>query len=131
MLFRSPDEEILGKAKYNHKDIMSLCKTLSYLCDVKIKVTITLKNGEVIAEKFKSKNGILDLINEMVVDKIVKPIYIAHEEGDKRVEVAFTYATELSKEWIDYTDNDGSHIISFVNFCTTVDGRRIAVLKTL
>ena len=117
-----PDEEILGKAKYNHKDVLYLCKTLSYLCDVKIKVTITLKNGEVITEKFKSKNGILDLINEMVVDKIVKPIYISHEEGDKRVEVAFTYATELSKDWADYTDNDGSHIISFVNFCTTTDG---------
>ena len=114
-----PNEEILGKAKYNHEDVLNLCETMTYLSKVNIMCHVYTKNGKDISEKYVSKNGIKDLITKLCPDKIIKPIYIRQEETDKMVEVAFTYAPES-----EVLKNNGNQpfILSYANYCTTVEG---------
>ena len=114
-----PNEEIINKVKPNVQDILDLCETMSYLCKVKIEVEITLKNKKVIQETYYSKNGILDLLNKLSDGKaITKPVYFKHDDGDKKVEVAFCYAPE-SEYYI--KEGEVDCIRSFVNFCSTPD----------
>ena len=112
----------LKNIKSNYKDTLSLCETMNYLSKVKIKCHVVTKNGKEINETFKSKNGIVDLLDTLVDNPISKTIYVNY--FDKQLgmwlEAAFTYDPENK---LIEDRNDGNHLIlSYANFCTTVSG---------
>lgn len=120
-----PNEEILGKIKPVKEDVLELCETMSYLTKIEILCSYTNRKGKEEIYKFKSKNGIRDLLNNICEDKIVKPVYIYEEqvEGNikREVEICFTYSANISEHFKDYIESDGSIIFSYINFCTTVE----------
>lgn len=116
----NPNEELIGHCSYDGNEFLNLCKLMSYLLtDLRIKCEVT-SGGKTVKEKFHSKNGIMDLLNELVDEPIVKPVYLCAEDSDYFVEAAFTYATEDSCKLL--KENNNTFIMSFANFCTTVDG---------
>ena len=120
----NPNEELIGRCSYDHKQFLELCETMSYLSDLKIKCEVVSSKGKEIKEKYHSKNGIIDLLNKLVDSPIVKPIYLCSESDEISIEVAFTYATEEDCKLL--KENNNTYIESFVNFCTTKEGENIA-----
>ena len=114
-----PNEAILKSVKFDYKDLFGLCRTMAYLSKVTIKCKAKTKNGKEEKEKYVSKNGIVDLINDLAPEHLIKPIHIKYEENNMVAEVAFTYAPEskVVKE-----SDDNCCIVSFANFCTTTEG---------
>lgn len=126
-----PNEQILKKITCKSEELIDLCKTMAVLSKMRIQCVINTKNGKEIIEKFNYKNGIHDIMKEMMSVKLVDPIYIEKEEilpDDKKrkIEIAFTYAPG---------QYDEPHIISYANYCTTVehgkhvDGFRLGVTQ--
>ena len=113
----TPNEEILKKCNFNYKDIFEICKLMSYHQDILFKCKAITKSGETIKEKYRSKNGIVDLVNEMAPNALMKPVYIKYEENNMLAEVAFTYASDIVGK-----KDENSKIVSFANFCTTTEG---------
>lgn len=116
-----PDKEILGDYKLDRKKIFELCQTMSYLGKIKITCNYTTSNGKIIEEEYNSKNGIIDLLNDITTDeRTMKPVRFVNEDPEKglAIEAVFTYDPEnpLVKE------NGGCYILSYANFCTTVSG---------
>lgn len=110
-----PNENILGKIKLSAEPLMQLCNELSYLAKgVKI-IFYAIKKGKdsSINTIFYSKNGIVDRLDMMSKAKVMKPIIIRNVSGDgnQRVEIALTYNP----------DSDTEEIVSYANFCTTID----------
>jgi len=118
------NEDIIGK--YDGAiggPVTDLCEILAYLVrGVKIVSEITPKKGKkVIRHEFKPKNGIVDLLAKAAgKDMIMEPVYFYVEDEDKTVEVALTYSPHVEE-----------NIISFANYCTTVDhGTHVQGFKT-
>ncbi len=88
-----PDEEVFGTYEWNLEYVETMLKNYAYL---NTGLTLTL-NGQ----KFKSKNGLLDLLTETMEEK---PIYDIIHFVDKDIEVAMTH-----------TEANGEEIFSFVN----------------
>lgn len=116
-----PDENILKTIKSDYKDLLSLCETMAYISKVPIKINthMTTKNGKDINEIYHFKNGIKDLMNSLTRSPINKPIYMQYDGENMGMEVIFVYDPE--NELIAAT-GENNLIISFANFCTTVDG---------
>ena len=115
-----PDESILGKIKFEKDDIFNLCSTMAYLSRVNIKCTVITRNGKIVTETYKYKNGILDLINNIAHKPISKPLYFTQEADTMSAEVAFMYDPE--NELLNDDMKGNEFILSFANFCTTVTG---------
>lgn len=121
----SPNEEILGKIKCDNSKIFELCELMAYLTKVSIDCTVISNSGKILVEKFEAKKGLVDLLHKLVPSTIVKPIVIEetdkYEGADMQVQIVFTYSSEIDKSLL---DNNGNAIISYANFCTTIDGKR-------
>lgn len=98
----TPDdnEKLFGNYRYNPEIIENMLRNYSYLNPG---LTLTF-NGE----KFISKNGLLDLLNEKITAETLYPI--VHLKGED-IEVAFTH-----------TDQYGEEYYSFVNGQYTIQG---------
>jgi len=103
-----PDVELFGEYSWNIEYIETMLRNYSYL---NTGLTLTF-NGK----KFKSKNGLLDLLNENLADPaLYEIIHIA----DADIEVAFTH-----------TDQSGEDYYSFVNGQhTTMGGNHLAAFR--
>ncbi len=113
----SPDPEMFGNYHFNMDYVETMIKNYSYL---KKGLTLVL-NGE----KYKSDNGLLDLVNENLTETpLYTPIHLEDENGD--LEVVLTHGNSY-----------GENIASFVNGQNTRDGGthlsafREGVAKTL
>ena len=125
-----PNEKILGKIDLTPEGLMDLCDTLSYLSSAKIVVDIITKKGsKMISTTYHHKLGIVDLLNDIVKRPLLKePIRLTgafngdENNGtyDKTIDVIFTYVTDINDMNIETKSNN--LIISFANYCTTVDG---------
>jgi len=93
-----PDEEIFGKYSWNLEYVETMLRNYSYL---NTGLTLSL-NGK----KFKSKNGLLDLLNENLKDS-GEPIYPVIHLIDKDIEVAFTHTEQNGEEY--YSFVNGQH----------------------
>ncbi|MDP4582576.1 MAG: type IIA DNA topoisomerase subunit B [Verrucomicrobiales bacterium] len=104
-----PDTAIFGKFAWNMDYVETMLRLYSYL---NTGLTISL-NGK----KFKSKNGLLDLLEENLAGGEA-PLYpIIHiSEGD--IEVAFTHTEQSGEEYYSFVNGQhttmgGSHLTSF------------------
>ena len=94
------DPELYGNYKYNFEFIETMLKNYSYL-----NTGLSLNfNGT----EFKSKNGLLDLINDSLSET---PLYDPIHLQGKDIEVTITHGTE-----------NGENISSFVNGQNTIHG---------
>lgn len=109
MVSFEPDEEIFGTFAWNFEYVETMLRNYAYL---NTGLTLTL-NGK----KFKSKNGLLDLLNENL-DGEEKPIYpIIHLSG-KDIEVAFTHTEQSGEEYYSFVNGQhttmgGTHLAAF------------------
>ena len=109
MVSFEPDEEIFGNIAWNLEYVETMLRNYAYL---NTGLTLTL-NGK----KFKSRNGLLDLLNENL-DGGEKPIYpIIHLSG-KDIEVAFTHTEQSGEEYYSFVNGQhttmgGTHLAAF------------------
>jgi topoisomerase-4 subunit B len=105
-----PDSEIFGEFTWNPEFIEQMLRNYAYL---NTGLTLSL-NGK----KFKSKNGLLDLLNDFH-DGGEQPLYRTIHLIDQDIEVAFTHS-----------EQNGEEIYSFVNGQnTTMGGSHLAAFR--
>jgi topoisomerase-4 subunit B len=103
-----PDEEVFGEYKYKMNLVAGMLRNYVFL---NAGLTISL-NGE----KYHSKNGLYDLLNEKMNAEGLYPI-IHLKNGD--LEVALTHGTQYSEEY--YSFVNGQH--------TTQGGTHLSIFK--
>ena len=104
-----PDEEIFGPYQWNLDFVETMLRNYAYL---NTGLTLTL-NGK----KFKSKNGLLDLLNENL-EGAEKPLYPIIHLIDKDIEIAFTHTEQSGEEYYSFVNGQhttmgGTHLSSF------------------
>jgi topoisomerase-4 subunit B len=106
-----PDEKIFGEYTWNPEFIEQMLRNYAYL-----NTGLTLDfNGK----KFKSKDGLLDLLNETLQQGGEQPIYPIVHLVDHDIEVAFTH-----------TEQNGEECYSFVNGQnTTMGGTHLSAFR--
>ena len=102
-----PDKELFGNYHYILEYIEALIKNYIYL---NAGLTISL-NGE----KYQSKNGLLDLLNENMDNEGLYPI-IQLRNGD--IELAMTHGNQYTDEYFPFvngqhTTQGGTHLVAF------------------
>lgn len=104
-----PDEEIFGTYSWNYEYVETMLRNYAYL-----NTGLTLSfNGK----KFKSKNGLLDLLNENI-EGSEKPIYPIIHLSDADIEVAFTHTEQSGEEYYSFVNGQhttmgGTHLAAF------------------
>ena len=109
MVCFEPDGEIFGKYSWDMETVETMLRNYAYL---NTGLTLTL-NGE----KFKSKNGLLDLLEENL-EGAEKPIYPIIHLVDKDIEIAFTHTEQSGEEYYSFVNGQhttmgGSHLAAF------------------
>ena len=105
------DTEIFGEFAWNLEYVEQMLRNYAYL---NTGLTLTL-NGK----KFKSKNGLLDLLNENLGEgETEKPIYKVVHLHDHDIEVAFTHTEQSGEEYYSFvngqhTTQGGTHLAAF------------------
>ncbi|MEX0981185.1 MAG: DNA topoisomerase IV subunit B [Bacteroidales bacterium] len=102
-----PDEEMFGRFRFNDEYIESMLRNYTYL---NTGLTI-IYNGQ----KFISKNGLKDLLEENMSGEGLYPI-IHMKNGD--IEVAITHGNQYGEEYYSFvngqhTTQGGTHLIAF------------------
>jgi len=110
-----PDKEIFKSYKYNFEYIETMCRNYVYL---NTGLTLVL-NGQ----KFNSRNGLLDLLNENMSGEGLYPII---HFVDTDIEIAITHGNQYGEEYYafvngQHTTQGGTHLIAF----------REAIVKTV
>ncbi|MFH2095907.1 MAG: DNA topoisomerase IV subunit B [Bacteroidota bacterium] len=103
----TPDEELFGNFHFIIEYIEKMVRNYVYLNSG---LTILL-NGE----KFYSRNGLLDLLEENITTTTHYPVI--HLKGDD-IEIALTHGTQYGEEYYSfvngqYTPQGGTHLIAF------------------
>tara|TARA_R110002096_G_scaffold126328_4_gene272972 strand:- start:2787 stop:4658 length:1872 start_codon:yes stop_codon:yes gene_type:complete len=109
MVSFEPDEEIFGPYGWNLDYVATMLRNYAYL---NTGLTLSL-NGK----KFKSKNGLLDLLNENL-EGGEKPLYPIIHLSDNDIEVAFTHTDQSGEEYYSFVNGQhttmgGSHLAAF------------------
>ncbi|MDF1859651.1 MAG: DNA topoisomerase IV subunit B [Verrucomicrobiales bacterium] len=104
-----PDEEIFGKYTWNMEYVETMLRNYAYL---NTGLTLSL-NGK----KFKSKNGLLDLLNENL-DGGETPIYQIVHLVDTDIEIAFAHTEQTGEEYYSFVNGQhttmgGTHLAAF------------------
>lgn len=109
-----PDSEIFSSTKFDTKMLKETLKQASYLNKG---VTLKLIDDKGAEHTFHSQNGLKDYMNDLAnKDHAIKvPLYIAHAEQGRSVEVALTYTNgynEVTKTFANtgYTPDGGTHL---------------------
>ena len=109
MVAFEPDPEIFGEIEWNMEYVETMLRNYAYL---NTGLTLTL-NGK----KFKSKNGLLDLLNENL-EGSEKPLYDIIHLVDKDIEVALTHTEQSGEEYYSFVNGQhttmgGTHLAAF------------------
>ena len=104
-----PDIAIFGKFAWNMEHVETMLRLYSYL---NTGLTLSL-NGK----KFKSKNGLLDLLEENLAGGEA-PLYPIIHIADADIEVAFTHTEQNGEEYYSFVNGQhttmgGSHLTAF------------------
>ena len=102
-----PDPEIFGEYQWNPEYIEAMLRNYAYLNKG---LTLTF-NGK----KFRSKNGLLDLLNERLEET---PIYEVIHLSDTDIEVTFTHTEQNGEEYYSFVNGQhttmgGTHLAAF------------------
>ena len=113
-----PSEEFFTHTEVEMDKVKDLIKTLVCLCKG-LKIILN-DNGKTI--EYKSENGLLDLVTELVKDKeVIKHRFILNEvSGKEQIDFVLTY-----------TSNYTSTIVPYVNCGLTEKGPHITQIKTV
>ena len=122
-----PSEKYLGKCKFDPSSIRDWVDEISYMIpnDTTMTLTIVKKGKEVgITETFKHKNGIVDMLDVIAEDQIIKPIHVISElNPGESIEVAFSFSESDT--------SDFTNVRSYANWIRTVDhGEHVDAVKT-
>lgn len=109
MVSFEPDEEIFGPYQWNLEYVETMLRNYAYL---NTGLTLTL-NGK----KFRSKNGLLDLLNENL-EGGEKPLYPIIHLADNDIEIAFTHTEQSGEEYYSFVNGQhttmgGTHLAAF------------------
>ncbi|MFT5465592.1 MAG: topoisomerase-4 subunit B [Verrucomicrobiales bacterium] len=102
------DSELFGEYQYDNSIIERMMRNYAYLNQ-----GLTLNfNGK----RFRSKNGLLDLLHENLGDD--KPLYPVIHLKDEDIEVAFTHSNHVGEDYFSFvngqnTTQGGTHLNSF------------------
>lgn len=104
-----PDSEIFGKFAWNMEYVETMLRNYAYLNSG---LTLSL-NGK----KFKSKNGLLDLLEENLAGGEA-PLYPIIHISDADIEVAFTHTEQSGEEYYSFVNGQhttmgGTHLNAF------------------
>jgi len=104
-----PDSEIFGDYGWNMEFVETMLRNYAYL---NTGLTLSL-NGK----KFKSKNGLLDLLRENL-EGGEQPLYPIIHIADKDIEVAFTHTEQNGEEYYSFVNGQhttmgGTHLAAF------------------
>ena len=102
-----PDEEMFGDYHFISENVEAMIRNYVYL---NVGLTINF-NGE----KFQSKNGLLDLLNENMAREGLYPII--HLKGDD-IEIALTHGNQYGEDYYSFvngqnTTQGGTHLAAF------------------
>jgi len=102
-----PDEELFNSYHYISENVEAMIRNYVYL---NVGLTINF-NGE----KFQSKNGLLDLLNENMSREGLYPI--VHIRGED-IEIAFTHGNQYGEDYYSFvngqhTTQGGTHLSTF------------------
>lgn len=93
----TPDEEIFGKYAFHEEYIETMLRNYTYL-----NTGLTLVfNGQ----KFVSRNGLLDLLQERSTSETLYPI--VHLKGDD-IEIAFTHSDQYGEEYYSFVNGQNT-----------------------
>lgn len=103
----SPDKDMFTKYKFTTEYVEAMLRNYTYLN----KGLTIIFNGE----KFFSKNGLLDLLNENISSENLYPII--HLEGED-IEIAITHGRQYGEEYYSFvngqnTTQGGTHLTAF------------------
>ncbi len=109
MVSFEPDEEIFGPYQWNLEFVETMLRNYAYL---NTGLTLSL-NGK----KFRSKNGLLDLLNENL-EGGEKPIYPIIHLSDNDIEIAFCHTEQSGEEYYSFVNGQhttmgGTHLAAF------------------
>lgn len=104
-----PDVEIFGEYAWDLETVESMVRNYAYL---NTGLTLTL-NGT----KFKSKNGLLDLLEEKLAGSEA-PLYPIVHLSDRDIDVAFTHTEQSGEEYYSFVNGQhttmgGTHLAAF------------------
>jgi topoisomerase-4 subunit B len=104
-----PDAEIFGPYAWNLETVEAMLRNYAYL---NTGLTLTL-NGT----KFKSKNGLLDLLEENLAGRET-PLYPIVHLSDHDIDVAFTHTEQSGEEYYSFVNGQhttmgGTHLAAF------------------
>lgn len=107
-LIYEADEELFGEYKYDEEIIGRMLRNYAYLNQG---LTLVF-NGK----RFRSKNGLVDLLNENLGDD--KPLYPIVHLKDDDFEVAFTHSDHVGEDYFSFvngqnTTQGGTHLNAF------------------
>lgn len=122
-----PSETYLKKCNINVKDLRDWINEITYTIpsNIRTRLVIIDEKGKAKEEEFVHKNGIVDLMDEMVKDKVIKTIYLKQEFPDirTRTEIAFNISQGDT--------SDFTKVLSFCNRVATIErGTHVEAAKT-
>lgn len=120
--------DMMGNITVEPEEIAQLIWKIVHLCKVGTKVVFNSidSNGRKNRVVIENKNGIYEMLNNVVDKRVIEPIYFTQDNGTMKVEVLLTY---------DLGNMDGDpKILGFANMCPTdggthIDGFLDAVVK--
>jgi DNA gyrase subunit B len=124
-----PDIEIHKDITINSIEYLDFLETISYLSKgLKITFHSTKTDGKEINKVLLSKNGLLDYLNALEKNPLIKrPIHIEDQDDERQVTIAMNYSTK----------SDDEILLSYVNNMATkehgthVQGFRMALTEVL
>lgn len=113
-----PSETYLKKCNISAKELRDWINEVSYTIPSNIRTRLLIideEKNKVKEEEFVHKNGIVDLMDEMVKDKVIKTIYLKQNfpELKTRSEIAFNISQGDT--------SDFTKVISFCNRVSTIE----------
>ncbi len=110
MVAFEPDEEIFGTFNWDMATVETMLRNYSYL---NTGLTLTL-NGK----KFKSDNGLLDLLTENLEESKAERIYETIHLSGPDIEIAFTHTEQNGEEYYSFVNGQhttmgGTHLAAF------------------
>ena len=119
LVYFVPSLDVLGDINLEWTHVYALIKDILSLTPIGSEVIFTGidRNNQKHVEHIKNTDGIITKLISTVKTPLIKPIIIGYDNGDFKIDVAFTY--DLAE------GNNDCYVTSFCNMCPTIDGQHI------
>lgn len=119
LVYFVPSLDVLGDINLEWTHVYALIKDILSLTPIGSEIIFRAidRNNKEHIEHIKNTDGIITKLISTVKTPLVKPIIIGYDNGDFKIDVAFTY--DLAE------GNNDCYVTSFCNMCPTIDGQHI------